>query len=561
MALYGVEFVCQYTAWDTSANSGKTGDQGNHTLYWVKDGTASAATNAAAEVDATNCPGTYKVTITATEAQCIFGTLAGKSATANVVLIPTHIAFERLPNVAPGAQNGLPILDANGRISADATAISGDSGAADNLEAACDGGTYNVGGGGVVAASVTGAVGSVTGAVGSVTGNVGGDVAGKVLGGGAGTMLAAGVRAVDGSGNAVATAASIAALNDLDATEAQTAAAAALTAYDPPTAAELTSGLAGLNDLSSVEAQAAAAAAITASSLDEAATRTLLALPAVAPAANGGLPTSNSANQVRALDGSGNAIAPASTALSNATFTDARAGYLDKLNLGSDTVATAANQTTILNRLGAWTGTGINTILGAFKALLSKAASAPSDIGGTFDPAYDSTEAVRDRGDAEWITATGFEASGAAAAAVGTLNDLSAQEVRDAMKLAPTAGDPAAGSVDAHLDSIDGKTTNLPASPAATGAAMTLTSGERTAIAKALVLLDMDQADCESAGTTTIAALLALLDGWHEKATTKSEDGTVGTTTVKSRTGGAWLTVTYPLTTDTSYPTGVTPPA
>jgi len=129
------------------------------------------------------------------------------------------------------------------------------------------------------------------------------------------------------------------------------------------------------------------------------------------------------------------------------------------------------------------------------------------------------------------------------------------------MKLAPTAGDPAAGSVDAHLDSIDGKTTNLPASPAATGAAMTLTSGERTAIAKALVLLDMDQADCESAGTTTIAALLALLDGWHEKATTKSEDGTVGTTTVKSRTGGAWLTVTYPLTTDTSYPTGVTPPA
>jgi len=33
--------------------------------------------------------------------------------------------------------------------------ISGDAGAADNLEAACDGGTYNVGGGAVVAASVT----------------------------------------------------------------------------------------------------------------------------------------------------------------------------------------------------------------------------------------------------------------------------------------------------------------------------------------------------------------------------------------------------------------------
>ena len=46
--------------------------------------------------------------------------------------------------------------------------ISGDGTAADNLEAACDGNTYNVGGGAVVAASVTGAVGSVTGAVGSI---------------------------------------------------------------------------------------------------------------------------------------------------------------------------------------------------------------------------------------------------------------------------------------------------------------------------------------------------------------------------------------------------------
>jgi hypothetical protein len=68
--------------------------------------------------------------------------------------------------------------------------ISGDSTAADNLEAACDGGSYNVGGGAVVAASVTGAVGSVTGAVGSVTGNVGGNVAGSVASVTAGVTLA-----------------------------------------------------------------------------------------------------------------------------------------------------------------------------------------------------------------------------------------------------------------------------------------------------------------------------------------------------------------------------------
>lgn len=60
----------------------------------------------------------------------------------------------------------------------------------------------------------------------------------------------------------------------------------------------------------------------------------------------------------------------------------------------------STNVTTALGRLGAWTGTGVNTILGAFKALLSKVASAPSDIGGTFDPASHSTEAIAEAVDA-----------------------------------------------------------------------------------------------------------------------------------------------------------------
>ena len=67
-----------------------------------------------------------------------------------------------------------------GDIRCDTVQISGDSTAADNLELAADGTGYNLGGGSVVAASVTGAVGSVTGAVGSVTGNVGGTVASVV---------------------------------------------------------------------------------------------------------------------------------------------------------------------------------------------------------------------------------------------------------------------------------------------------------------------------------------------------------------------------------------------
>ena len=52
--------------------------------------------------------------------------------------------------LAAEAVAGAPVVDIK--------AISGDTGAADNLEAACDGNTYNVGGGAVVAASVTAGV-------------------------------------------------------------------------------------------------------------------------------------------------------------------------------------------------------------------------------------------------------------------------------------------------------------------------------------------------------------------------------------------------------------------
>ena len=90
----------------------------------------------------------------------------------------------------------------------------------------------------------------------------------------------------------------------------------------------------------------------------------------------------------------------------------------------------------INNAIGAWTGSGVNTVLGAFKALLSKTASAPSDIGGTFDPATDSTEAISE-----------------AVAGVGT-GGLTAQETADAVyNLAPT-GSPATNSAGDLLERI-----------------------------------------------------------------------------------------------------------
>lgn len=113
MATRNVSMTLQYIAWDTSANTGKTGDGGNHTLRWVKDGTAAAPTNSLSEVDATNAPGVYKVTLTATETDCNVGTLCGVSSTGNVVIMPITLTFERLPDAAPGSNGGVPTVDAS----------------------------------------------------------------------------------------------------------------------------------------------------------------------------------------------------------------------------------------------------------------------------------------------------------------------------------------------------------------------------------------------------------------------------------------------------------------
>ena len=58
--------------------------------------------------------------------------------------------------------------------------------------------------------------------------------------------------------------------------------------------------------------------------------------------------------------------------------------------------AAASDLATLLSRIGAFTGSGVNTVLGFLKAIASKAASTPSDIGGTFSATTDSVEAIRD---------------------------------------------------------------------------------------------------------------------------------------------------------------------
>jgi hypothetical protein len=107
MATRALSQVVCYMAYNSSTGAYTTGDSANHTLSWVKDGSRSAPTNAASEVDSANAPGLYKVTLTATETDCIEGVLAGKSSSSNVILIPTHVAFDYLNTSAP-AVAGLP---------------------------------------------------------------------------------------------------------------------------------------------------------------------------------------------------------------------------------------------------------------------------------------------------------------------------------------------------------------------------------------------------------------------------------------------------------------------
>lgn len=81
-------------------------------------------------------------------------------------------------------------------------------------------------------------------------------------------------------------------------------------------------------------------------------------------------------------------------ALAARGVTTTRTGYLDNLSAGA--VATAAK------------------LLSYFQSSLRSDVTVDADIGGTYDDATDSQQAIRDRGDAAWTTATGFSTHSAA---------------------------------------------------------------------------------------------------------------------------------------------------
>lgn len=73
----------------------------------------------------------------------------------------------------------------------------------------------------------------------------------------------------------------------------------------------------------------------------------------------------------------------------------------DLAEIEADTDTLTTDTASILSRIGAFTGSGVNTILGFFKALMKKDASNPSDLGGTFDAVHASNQAAADLAEAD----------------------------------------------------------------------------------------------------------------------------------------------------------------
>lgn len=270
-----------------------------------------------------------------------------------------------------------------------------------------------------------------------------------------------------------------------DATDAITAAAAsALATYDPPTKAELDSGLAALNDLSASEVRdavglasanldtqlaaiddyldtevaAVLAAVDTEVAAIKAKTDNLPADPADASDIAAEFATVNSTLSTLAgyVDTEVAAVKAVTDKLDTAMELDGVVYRFtaNALELAPDTGdATAANQTTIIGHL--------------------------TDIKGATWASTDSLEAIRDRGDAAWTTATGF---------------LDAAETRAALGMA-------SADLDTQLSAISTKTTNLPADPADASdiaAAFSTVNGTLTTLAGYV--------------DTEVAAILAVVD-------------------------------------------------
>lgn len=366
--------------------------------------------------------------------------------------------------------------------------------------------------------SVTGAVGSVTGAVGSVTGNVGGNVVGSVA-------SVTGLTASDVGAIKAKT-------DNLPATPADEA---TLTAMKGATFAGATDSLEAIRD----RGDAAWATATGFSTLDAAGVRTAV-----------GLASANLDTQLTAIDdlidtevgaikaktdylpsatagaAGGLFIAGANAATSitgalTANITGSMSGNVEgNVNgsvgsvvgnvggnvtgsVGSVVGFTPSNIADIISTLGSPNGASVSVDIAAVKndtALMK---------GATFDTATDSLEAIRDRGDAAWDTATGF-------------STLDAAGVRTAVGLASANLDTQLTAIDDLVDTEVAAIYTRLGAPAGASIAADIAgitagsgldaAGVRAAIGLATANLDTQLAAIDDLVDTEVAAIKAKTD-------------------------------------------------
>lgn len=110
---YGIPATITYTTWSLVDNAPIDDDPINHTMYWIKDGISAPTTNSPT---ASTAMGECNVELTSTETQAHAGKLVGTTTTDDVIILPISISFQRLPDVAPGTNGGLPTVDINNYI-------------------------------------------------------------------------------------------------------------------------------------------------------------------------------------------------------------------------------------------------------------------------------------------------------------------------------------------------------------------------------------------------------------------------------------------------------------
>lgn len=119
----GESVTVTYEAWSNATNDIVTGDVANHTCQWTKDG-GTPYTLASTPLEVGN--GVYKITLSATDTNCKFGTLIVTSSTQHVMVCSRCYAFQEGGSAPTAEQVSAAVWNESSRtLTASPTDVSG----------------------------------------------------------------------------------------------------------------------------------------------------------------------------------------------------------------------------------------------------------------------------------------------------------------------------------------------------------------------------------------------------------------------------------------------------